>query len=89
MGFEKFIIMSDGFKLQIKPIMDEKVYSICGAHKYFSYQRYRNLCETYARIREFEEKYQINEATQEELDELGQSIMKELKIADRRKMYQI
>lgn len=64
----KYLILYDGFSLQIDPILNEIQYSASGAMKYWSFQDYLSLVPRV--IREIEKSIEMNNATGLQLKEL-------------------
>lgn len=40
----RYLVMTDGFKIQVEPVMNEIQHFASGTGKYYSYERYLKLC---------------------------------------------
>lgn len=57
----RHIVMPDGKEIQVKPIMDKTQYFTSGIWKYFTYEKYLNLCKQAKEI--FDEDKLLKKAT--------------------------
>jgi len=58
---KKYIMLTDGFEIQIEPVMTEIQHLTSGAKKYYSYEHYLRFCKVAVII--FDEFLMLNKAT--------------------------